>query len=63
MAISHVYPVSDTRPHNIEDGGQCDCGPKVEFLESGDTLVVHNAWDGREIFEELDAGAHKGGQP
>ena len=45
----------EAAPHNTEDGGQCDCNPKVEFLDSGDTLVVHNSWDGRELFEELDS--------
>lgn len=57
MSINHVHPVNDARPHDTESGGDCECGPKVEFLENGDTLVVHNSWDGREIFEQLDGGA------
>lgn len=50
----HVVPTNDIYPHNTDDAGQCDCQPEVEFLEGGDTMTKHNAWDGREIFEELD---------
>lgn len=53
MSIQHVYPVNDARPHDTESG-PCDCGPVLKILGNGDSLVVHNAWDGREIFEELD---------
>lgn len=53
MSQRHVYPVNDLYPHDTESA-DCDCDPKVEFLESGDTLVVHNAWDGREIIEQLE---------
>ena len=54
MSIMHVYPVNDARPHDTESGATCDCGPVLKILENGDSLVVHNAWDGREIFKELD---------
>ncbi len=55
MSINHVYPVNDARPHDTESGGTCECEPKVEFLDNGDTLVIHNAWDGREIIEQLES--------
>jgi hypothetical protein len=61
VTISHVYPLNDLCPHSVEDGGQCECDPKVEFLESGDTLVVHNSFDGREIIEELERPAGREG--
>ena len=54
----HVVPNGDIYPHDTESGGQCDCNPTVEF-ENGDALIIHNAWDGREIFEEMDAGPVK----
>lgn len=49
----HVYPVDDLFPHDTESAGQCECNPKIEF-ENGETMVIHNAWDGREIFEEME---------
>jgi len=52
--MNHVYPVNDAIPHNLENGGQCDCRPKLDVLENGDILIIHNSWDGREIFEQLD---------
>lgn len=51
--IHHIVPTKDLIAHK-DDGSPCDCCPMVEFLENGDTLVIHNAWDGREILEELD---------
>lgn len=42
----HIVPVNDTRLH-ITDGGDCWCEPARE-----DGLVIHNAADGREFFEE-----------
>lgn len=63
MTISHVSPTNDLRPHDLESGGQCECEPKVEFLENGDALVIHNAWDGREIIEEIEAAGEESGTP
>lgn len=54
MTIHHVSPTNDSREHDTENGGQCECEPRVEFLENGDTLVIHNAWDGREIIEGIE---------
>lgn len=55
MSIKHVYPRNDISTHDLEHQGQCPCGPRVEFLANGDTLVIHNAWDGRDLIEELEA--------
>ena len=41
----HVYPLNDSRPH-VTDGGHCPCEPSID----GD-VVIHNAWDGRDIAE------------
>lgn len=49
MTILHVYPVDDTFPH-ITEGAGCPCKPKIEDCEGG-TLIIHNAWDGREKAE------------
>jgi len=48
----HVLPVNDLEPHD-EDSTQCKCHPKVEFVEGG-ILVTHNAFDQREIIEEIN---------
>ena len=56
MSIQHVYPVNDLDPHDTESAGDCPCGPSMETLENGDILIVHNAYDGREIIEKLEEG-------
>ena len=53
----HVYPVKDLKPHNTEDGANCDCNPVIvsgEIEKStgnwrifGSKIIVHNAWDKR----------------
>jgi hypothetical protein len=46
----HVLPVNDLFPH-IEEGTNCPCRPRIE-RHGNDLLVIHNAWDGREQWEE-----------
>lgn len=46
----HIYPVNDLEEHDLE-GTTCKCGPKVEFPEDGGMLVIHNAFDLRELVE------------
>lgn len=46
----HILPIDDTEPHTEET--TCKCEPSVEF-ENGEMIVKHNAFDGREILEEL----------
>ena len=50
----HILPVNDLKPH-IE-ASTCECKPKVEMLEDGEMMVVHNSYDGRERIEELVSG-------
>ena len=52
----HVYPVDDTYPHITEGGAGCPCKPQVETVEGG-TLIIHNAWDGREKAEQPQVSA------
>ena len=49
----HVYPLNDIRDHDLE-GTMCECQPRVEF-DIG-ILVIHNAWDFREVNEEMKRG-------
>lgn len=46
----HVVPVKDLAPHN-SDSEICVCNPKIEIQENGNKLIIHNAFDHREIFE------------
>ena len=48
--ITHVLPIDDLKPHN-EEGTECDCVPIIEEYEHG-VVVIHNAYDGRELGEE-----------
>lgn len=45
----HVLPTNDEVPH--VESEQCWCKPKVE--ENGQ-LIIHNSFDGREDFEDID---------
>ena len=46
----HVLPVNDIGLH-ADSGVHCNCNPTVEWVD-GTALVVHNAFDGRELFNE-----------
>lgn len=46
----HVLPINDLKTH-IEVGTYCHCKPQKRD-EAGGTLVIHNAYDGREFFEQ-----------
>lgn len=46
----HVLPIDDTKPHE-EEGTMCPCAPTVEW-ENAEAVVIHNAFDGREISED-----------
>lgn len=50
--IIHVLPVNDLKPHD-EEGTACQCEPRIEFVEGG-ILVIHNAYDNREIIEKVN---------
>jgi len=49
MAIYHVYPLNDTKEHDLES--TCECNPVAETQPGGDIILVHNSWDGREAVE------------
>lgn len=63
--ITHVTPVADVKIHlehtcsKLDGKGEvtgeiicmCDCNPRIHQYEDGGVLVVHNSFDGRELFE------------
>ncbi len=54
---NHVLPDDDLERHLVSLGAtefECKCGGVVEYVEGG-LLFIHNAFDGREIIEELEA--------
>ena len=59
MAIVHVLPVDDLKPH--EESSTCKCEPRIEIVEGG-MLVVHNSWDGREWVEKANDILQKQGR-
>jgi hypothetical protein len=46
MNRQHVYPVNDLKPH-CTDSPVCWCEPVIDGA-----LIIHNAADGREFFED-----------
>lgn len=44
----HIYPCEDIKPH-VTDGGECWCNPTID---EEDDIVIHNAMDQREQYEE-----------
>lgn len=46
--FSEVLPQDDDKEHAL--GDECWCNPRTEYMPDGqpDTLIVHNAIDGRE---------------
>lgn len=51
MSFWHIYPTNDLEEHDTESS-QCKCNPKLEEIEdTGDFLIVHNSFDGREAVE------------
>lgn len=48
--IWHVTPNNDLHPH--DDNSECKCNPRLMNV-NGNTIVVHNSYDGREGMEWL----------
>ena len=44
--MMNILPINDIKDH-VEDS-TCHCHPKVEILENGEIMIIHNAYDGRE---------------
>ncbi len=48
----HVYPLNDVREHDTEST-LCPCKPRIDW-SGPEAIVVHHAWDHREVHEELE---------
>lgn len=48
----HVYPVNDLVEHDMDENGDCACGPTIEPVERDDGSIGwvyhHHSLDGRE---------------
>lgn len=47
----HLIPINDIRAHTEET--TCECEPSIKLVD-GDILVIHNAYDNREIIEQVE---------
>jgi len=47
----NILPTNDLKPHT--EDSTCECHPTVDFLENGELRIIHNSFDGREVYEEL----------
>jgi hypothetical protein len=54
--VYHVIPVDDLKEHC--DGFTCWCKPSIEKFPNGNTMVSHNAADGREFFQDEARKGH-----
>lgn len=57
--VFHIYPLNDLEEHFTEcvypaiGSPYCPCKCNPEFKEEGESLlIVHNSFDGREVFEQ-----------
>ena len=54
-SLTHVYPVNDIEEHITDvDDVICKCKP-VEI----NGIIIHNAFDGRDIIEEIERGEYE----
>ena len=51
--IYHVVPHNDLSEHK-SDGASCPCYPEFEAQDNGDIIIIHFAYDGRDIIEEIE---------
>ncbi len=49
--IWHILPINDIKEH--DENSMCPCHPRVEILNNGNVLIIHNSFDGREYVEIL----------
>jgi hypothetical protein len=33
----------------------CGCHPQIDIVEGAGRVIVHNSWDGREVYEYFEA--------
>ena len=50
--IWHILPINDLKEHT--ESSYCECDPTVDVQDSGNVLVIHNAFDGREAVEQAN---------
>lgn len=48
--VWHITPLNDLEEHT--ETLDCKCDPHIEIFKDG-ALVIHNAYDGRELREDL----------
>lgn len=48
----NIIPLNDMEKH--EESTTCKCKPKVEILENGEIMIIHNAFDNRKIIEQIN---------
>lgn len=48
--IYHILPTGDTYKHS--ESVNCSCNPVCGYNKEGKFLVVHNAFDGRDLLEQ-----------
>jgi hypothetical protein len=49
----HVYPINDEQEH-ILWGASCPCKPSITWVDGVTAVIVHNAFDCREVVEEAE---------
>jgi hypothetical protein len=47
----NVLPLNDLKEH--EESAYCHCNPRVEVV-GANLIIIHNAYDHREIIEEIE---------
>ena len=47
----HILPNNDLEEH--EETTTCKCEPRIEII-NGEMLIIHNAFDQREIIEQVE---------
>jgi len=48
----HVVPQDDTKPHTLDL--HCECNPRKEVAAKGHLVVIHDAFDGRVVLEQVE---------
>ncbi|MGD0002870.1 MAG: hypothetical protein ABSE06_01430 [Anaerolineaceae bacterium] len=49
----HVHPLEDLVVHILTE--DCGCHPQIDIVEGAGRVIVHNSWDGREVYEYFEA--------
>ena len=52
LYITHINPIEDAKEHMLGKATQCWCKPVVERSNDYQTMIIHNAKDGREFLED-----------